>query len=385
MTRDRLLAIIVFSSLFVKLTLSPWAFGEDAVAIIKNINYLTDAVILICGIYLTPVISKEYTFIYVFFGLSVIVLLISGAINETSTIDAFLYLLKIYLPILYLAILMCLGRDNYALIKHLSKYLAYYTFLLLTAGVLFLPKSYNRFEYWWPSYFGGLHTTAYSAVALFFVCYTLLQSKVFDKKSVIILGGGIVLAVSLGWGVRTALISWISFLALSANYEIQKHLTFFKPIFLFILPLLILTFYFFIDESLVNEVSSGRVSMYTAKMTQLANNSYFTWLFGNGFGSDLIETTVWNSLKGAHNDYITFIVEGGLLFLILTLLMLLKLFLIQTNRTGRYLLISFLLTSLFSNGMIVRPIPSYLFFTAIALIGLISIHSSRGADCKCQN
>ena len=108
--------------------------------------------------------------------------------------------------------------------------------------------------------------------------------------------------------------------------------------------------------------------MYGEKVIQLSENSLFSWVAGNGSGSDLIETDVWWwAAKGAHSDLITFLVEGGLVYLLCTLFVMYKLYSSFERSNSRFIIIALLFTSTFSNGYLVRPLAAYLLFFSLAL------------------
>tara|TARA_R110001592_G_scaffold148193_1_gene372973 strand:- start:4420 stop:4857 length:438 start_codon:yes stop_codon:yes gene_type:complete len=126
---------------------------------------------------------------------------------------------------------------------------------------------------------------------------------------------------------------------------------------------------FIFDFRTFDNFTSGRISMYSEKLDQLSNNTFFNWLLGNGAGSDLIMTDFWWwAAKGAHSDFITFLVEGGLIYFGLTSYTVIKFYKLLNRSEGKLLLISFIFTSLISNGYLVRPLPSYLFFFTLAII-----------------
>jgi len=369
MKKNEVIIHLVISLLFVKLAISPWASGESSILMITFVNYLTDLSILSIGLYLIPETPKKYIFVYLSLGFSAVLLFISGILNETSIIDSWIYLLRMYLPIIYLLILIKVSITDSHLVKFAGKRLLQLAILLTVVGLIILPDSYNRFEYWWPSYFGGVHTTAYLVVSLFFISCSLLYVKSIKAELVAILFFLVVYSVSSGWGVRTALLGLFVFVFLNVYSKLKLPSKIFMPIFSYVFLLTTPFFILYIANSnLIDLISSGRVSMYKAKFSQLMDNNISQWIFGNGYGSDLIMTDIWWSEKGAHNDYLTFIVEGGGLFLLTMLFLLFKLYSIQTNKIGKYLIISFCVTSLFSNGMIVRPLPSYMLFTALAIL-----------------
>ena len=164
-----------------------------------------------------------------------------------------------------------------------------------------------------------------------------------------------------GWGVRTASIGCVLYfvgLLTSRLLFKDKHvLNTFLPLALAfpvgVMPLM--------DKGSVDDVSSGRISMYIAKYDQLMSNDFFQWFIGNGYLSDLILTDVWWwAPKGAHSDIITFLVEGGLIYLGGFIFVIVHFIRTQKNLAEKLIVVAILSTSLFSNGVFARPIASYL-------------------------
>ena len=137
---------------------------------------------------------------------------------------------------------------------------------------------------------------------------------------------------------------------------------------LVIVPLIILLFFLLVD---LNELSSGRIDMYGEKIKQLGEYNIIEWIFGNGSGSDLIVTEIWWwEKKGAHSDVITFLIENGVIYLLLFFYMFLKLTIVSLKPNLIYvsILIGCLVTSIISNGIFSRPIAGYVMFMVLAFI-----------------
>jgi hypothetical protein len=111
--------------------------------------------------------------------------------------------------------------------------------------------------------------------------------------------------------------------------------------------------------------------MYVEKLNSLRSYSFIEWLFGKGYGSDLVSTEVWWwSKKGSHSDIITFIIENGLVYLSLFVLLFARLITLsrKLNLLFFAIIIGLLISSTISNGVIVRPTAGYVLFIVLAYI-----------------
>ena len=101
--------------------------------------------------------------------------------------------------------------------------------------------------------------------------------------------------------------------------------------------------------------------MYIEKYHQLSRNTLAAWFIGNGYLSDLILTDVWWwAPKGAHSDFITFLVEGGIFYLGGFFYCIRTLMKMHANLPEKLIVVAILSTSMFSNGVFARPIAAYL-------------------------
>lgn len=367
---EKSIVSLALLALFFKLLISPWSTGDFQTPTFQLFNYVCDGMILASIILYIPFQYKIFSFIYIVTILLLFTLLFSTfVLTENTIFNVITMHLKIYQPLLFFTMLATYFSKNQLFAVKLSKNIAIYTAFLLVIGVLTLPVSINRTEVWWPSYFGGLHTTAYMAMSVFFIAFSLFLLNLIKGKVLLAVGLTVLYCVFFGWGVRTIT---GAFIILVGAYYLQKTrfneveiLKITLPALLFIGAVL---FVFIIDSSDFDRFTSGRISMYAEKVDQLERNSIFSWIVGNGVGSDLITTDIWWwAAKGAHSDLITILVEGGVLYLGMTLLIFIKLFNLLKHSHARFLLLAFLFTSAFSNGYLVRPLPSYLFFVALAL------------------
>jgi hypothetical protein len=229
--------------------------------------------------------------------------------------------------------------------------------------------SFNRLEEYLPIFFSGIHTHSYVLVCLFVGVLSILYSN--RKRRYLILFSVLsTLFLYLGYNVRTALLMYLFVLVPVLFYTSDLFkLIIFKA---FLLTPFVLFFIYLIGTELqLDNFSSGRLSMYAAKFQVLSNYSIIDWLVGKGYGSDLITTeSWWWSKKGSHSDLLTFLVENGILYLILFFLFIIRILHIkkQSNFIILFFVFGAFFTSLISNGVLVRPTSSYVFFLVLAMI-----------------
>ena len=365
--KDKSVLGLIVLSVCVKLTISPWATGDFESELGLIFNYACDGLLLLAVVTYSSSVSAKYHYIYISSVVSAFSYAASTFIYTDIPTAMFLNLhLKVYLPILILAVLSTIAIRNPEYFLIYSKRVAAYVTTLIVIGLLFLPYSNNRNELWWPSYFGGLHTTAYVALMVAFIVYGLARSNLLPAKVAAAWFLSLALIVYFGWGVRTATLALLVFLA--ASYINRSRIAG-RNIYPLLIPFTVvvaLLGYTYISSDLIDSVSSGRISMYQEKYTQLMNNNLIQWLIGNGRGSDLIETDVWWwEAKGAHSDLITFLVEGGILYLFLFIALIAKLIRQESSPEFSFILIAALVTSAFSNGIFVRPAAAYLMAFAL--------------------
>lgn len=298
-------------------------------------------------------------------------LAISSILNETNLTSHVIYYLRIINPILCVWI-YCIYFEP-SKVNDSSKIIIIFCSGFLIITVLFGEVSYNRFLNWLPAYIGGVHTTAYFVSILGIWAAVKMISGGKFKVAAFIITITLLLTI-FGWGVRSA-----SLLLVSAIFIYLLSLT--RPEYRISIIIFFATFTFtlfpFIMTLDIDGFSSGRISMYDYKFEQIANRGLLSQLFGSGSGSDLIETDVWWGVKGAHNDFLTWFIESGLIGLICFVFFLKNFFISLNGKLVKSVFLACLITSLFSNGIIVRPIPFYLF-------SLFVIYFSSNIN-KCRN
>lgn len=123
--------------------------------------------------------------------------------------------------------------------------------------------------------------------------------------------------------------------------------------------------------------------MYGQKLEMLKSYNIVEYTLGKGAGSDFIRTeSWWYAEKGSHSDFITYTIENGVLY---TLCFSLLMFTImpqfkKVNLLYLSLIIGYYVSSLISNGVAVRPLAGYVFFTVLAYIYLDVISRKKTTE-----
>jgi len=292
--------------------------------------------------------------------------IITAIINNKSLLESLNYSMKLFLPIyLFFFLVLYNNRTGKSLKPLLNKTIKLCLVLSILA-ILFFNPSFNRLRNYLPIFFSGIHTHNYILVSVFIgISYQIYRNGKYKMMTAFLLGS--ILFLFFGYNVRTPLIMYLIY----ATTMIFLVSDIFKVLFLKILvlaPLFLFLFFLIID---LNELSSGRLDMYVKKIDQLANYNFIEWVFGKGAGADLIITDVWWwEKKGAHSDVITYLVENGLLYLLLFVYTFIKITISSQKINAIYLVIlsGCFFTSTISNGIFSRPIAGYLLFMVLAYI-----------------
>lgn len=371
LTTSKIFIYISIVAIVLKLILSKAVenIGLGQIAEPNYLSYCCDIIILLSAFSYITRVSKEFHFFYFAFAILLLFLPFSSYLNDRSALDAIKSLLRIFSPLFAFIHFANYFKDKKEELTTVSIIIVFVCCTLIIYGLAVLPFAQNRVDglgggVWWPAYFTGLHTTTYVVSSLFFIVYSLyvIQHRLITKSVVIFSFIVAFYTIAFGWGIRT---STLSLLALMGCLFYQRYADKIKNMnvisFFIILLFLIVFFSVFFDFTAFDKISSGRLSMYVAKYYQLSDNTILTWLIGNGAGSDLIKTKVWWwDVKGAHSDFITSLVEGGIVFLVLFITIHLKLFHLLKHSNIRYVIISIIITGLFSNGYFVRPLAMYI-------------------------
>lgn len=357
-------------SLCVKLLISPLATGDYQLPFVNDLNQLLDIFILCCVILYIPFTLKQFSFLYIIALISGLTYCLSTIIYADNNVTrAITSHFRVYLPLLFFTMLASYFSKNIKFGIAMSKWLCLFISILLIVGLILWPHSGNRGDVWLPSYFGGVHTTAYVALSVLFILYALLVTGEISKKFMIASGFIILATISLGWGVRTVTGAGLIFIALLISTSLKiKDTTLFASFFPVAIAALFCIIILFGAAPEFDMFTSGRISMYSEKVDQLAQNASLSWLIGNGAGSDLIVTDVWWwEAKGSHSDLLTFLVEGGIIYLFLIMFVFLKFYQNFIHSNVKFIIVAFLFTTMFSNGLITRPLPAYVFYFSLAL------------------
>lgn len=286
---------------------------------------------------------------------------------DVGILGSIRFTLKISAPIYLFSVLVVHHKTTGFQFNSLIKYGSFYFLFLTLVAFLIFDESFNRGAPRWPVYFSDLHTHNYVLAVTFVALSYYLRKNIWWLLGYFF----ITLAIlTLGWGVRTAMLFY--FIYITGVFYLKED--FIKNLYVKILaylPFVVLLSLGFLKNFDINKFSSGRLSMYEKKLEILQTYTPLEWLFGRGWGSDLVITDEWwYAEKGSHNDYLTFLVENGLLFLLVFLLLIASLLLILRKNHFIYILLilGYLSTSLISNGFAVRTLAGYWFFTFLAFI-----------------
>ena len=310
---------------------------------------------------------------FILFALNII----TGLFNDIPIFKSITYTLKVVSPLYFFMVLIIFSYKKEFNLKPVLLATIKLCLFLVLVGLLFFEISMNRITPQWPIYFINIHTHSYILVCTFIgISYLIYKKKKFLWLFIFLLLSFIVLFT--GYNVRTAMIVYLIYIAamLYVNHN------FFKVLWLQIiiyLPVFALLFVFTSQSINYNKVSSGRLEMYEKKLDILQTYSFREVLTGRGHGSDFIRTdSWWWTKKGSHSDFITFLVENGVVYLMFFILLILciipsyrKFNLIYTS-----LVFGYFFSSLISNGFAMRPLSGYIFFLLLAYI-YIDINPKR--------
>ena len=361
---------LFFLTLIVKLLMTPLVTGnnEGLYSINEVILFFPDIIFIIICLYIyfkETDQKKNYLSRLIIF--LVIIVIISNLINNISLIGSLQNLVRTLLPITLIYFLSFqknkINREK-LLILGISLVIVI-TLLNFYAFINFSPE-YNRGSKFLPSYFNGTHISSYLLLSTYFLALInyetsqkSFQFRIFIKIYTIFC----IYMFMFGWGVRTILISFLLFhiLYYLSIKNISNPFSNFLKIFITLLVLIVILLQTnIISFDNIDLVSSGRISMYYEKFSLIRNFSIIEVLLGKGFGSDLIFTDVWWwDTKGSHNDFITIFFENGILFTVIFLITLSKLYKLLKDDLPKIIFLTIITTSLFSNGFIVRPMSMY--------------------------
>lgn len=324
---------------------------------------------------------KQSIYFIIVSALAVSINIFTAIIHKVSLFDSLSLSLKFFTPIYFFcALIIYSKRQNNDLRSGLLRILLLCISLSFVA-ILFFNPSLNRLNNYLPIYFANIHTNSYIITStLIGFSYLIYRSQ---QRLILVLFLTLsVILIYLGYGVRTATIMFVIF-CLPLIYfasDIFK-LLIFKI--LLCLPFLAAFFFLVKVEFDWTNFSSGRTLMYQQKINQLRGFNLVDWAIGKGAGADLIQTDVWWwAKKGAHSDFITVLVENGLIYFALMILSYLMLLILikRINLIFAALVFSSFFSSIISNGMAFRPHANYIFYFVLAYIYVDIINNSKNRE-----
>jgi len=307
---------------------------------------------------------------------SINLLFVSVLLTELVSGRAFFFAMletfKLLTPIMFMMVGMRLYQDQPAatLIAALRTFLL--VFVLAVVGLFALPSAFNRGESFSPAYFSGLHTSAYVVGLAGFGIYYLHLAKAISRRWLYAAALLALTLVFVAWGVRTAMVTLVVFVLshfLLRDKRAWPALLGFLGIVLSVVLIGLIADQIRIPDwrDLV-QLSSGRVSMWVYKFHLFYDSTFVQVLLGKGAGSDFVVSDVWWwGAKDSHNDFLHILTQNGIFGLgaiVLLLFSIWKSF--AADRVAAPLMFVYVTASLFSNGLIYRPLAGLVF--AIALL-----------------
>lgn len=303
-------------------------------------------------------------------ALSVVLLflnLLTAHFNDVSIINSIKLTIKIVSPVYLFIVLIIHSRNSYDDIKRIAILFILFCGFLAVFALLFFDVSFNRGYQRLPIYFSGLHTHSYVLASIFIGICFLLKDKGIKLYAFIFVS---LLFLVIGWNVRTVILFY-GIVALSLVFQKNIYVRYIFAKTVPIIPILFVALLVFVSTLDLDSLSSGRISMYEKKMRMLDDYTLGDYLIGRGKGADLVTTREWwYAKKGSHNDFLTYSIENGLLYLFVFILLILSLLLVKKKIPVLFLvaILGYFLTSAISNGFSVRPLASYVLFIILAMI-----------------
>lgn len=292
-------------------------------------------------------------------------------LNNGYLIYALFGVLKFIVPFLFLFVLLKGYDTNPELVMGWIKFIVFLIFFLSAVGLALLEREPNRGELFLPPYFLSLHQSAYTLLMAAVAAYFLGVGKLIPFRLALALTLYAVGMIFFGWGVRTAMVSWVVFAVLE-NFRSDFKKWFAAYVFLTIgVLVMFVTFLLFgaggFDYEQLVHFSSGRLDMWGLKLGMFSDSTLLEMLFGHGAGSDIVKSDIWWwAAKDSHNDYLRILTENGIFGLTIAVSFLLSIYMAFRQRIFILPLIAmFTATGLFSNGLFFRPVPAQVFMLAI--------------------
>lgn len=265
----------------------------------------------------------------------------------------------------------------------IPKYFFYWVILLVFVSLIYVvmsPTVYYGEKYRLAFLAAGPHSSAYSiAIIYLFVFWGYVNNYI--NKSSFYTFTLISLYILYGYGARNVelgvFLFIVSYLFFQSN--LNKGKKFFLLYFLFTILIVIgFTFYDFMPTNSfdINEFSSGRIYVWLERVIILINLSWEKIIFGQGYGADIMTTEQWWwDAKASHNDFLSFIFNGGIVLFVLYVLIFAKMFRAGTN-FQKSAVMFLVITSATNTGLFMRPIHLF-FFLFLFLIDRLALKKEK--------
>lgn len=337
-------------------------------------SYLIDGLLILTSIIaIFKIKFKRESFYLISLASAFLLYVALVNINYQTSLSAVVYYSRFWLPIVLYSILLSAVKDQDNGWVEKSVAGMFFITALGFIGLFFMPENFNHNEIKLPTYFSGLHKSAYIYICnIMLAMVTYKYLKPMYRPAWLISVFFMLFMVFKGWEIRTPMLMLVIFVF----YVVERSSdTSGKAVIWCAVALFITVIMFFGGDIDWNRVSSGRLAMWDLKVNMIKARDYYELLFGTGYGSDYVEVEGWFGEKDSHNNYIQTIIELGFLGLTLLLFNIAFLFKVQTSNLAKAAVLSYTISGLVSNGLIYRLVPSYVFI--ILLITLESISQNK--------
>lgn len=318
--------------------------------------------LIICALCILFVITIKSQNILII-GIIILIIALRLIIDVSYKIDTIKSIsssLKLTLPLLLFIILKG-SKISFNNTTNSLKIISIVVIALSIYAYVYLPNSMNRGETFWPVYFSGLHTQAYTllSIGIFLIILNIENQK---KIYAIIIYLCIFLTIYSGYNVRTACFSFLIFSIIYFIISVKNNSLKTLSIIVLLSGILYSAIFTVLQIDIRwDTFTSGRSAMYLVKYNEIVNRSFIEFLFGSGTGTDMIYSNIWWwEAKGAHNDYLTILIEGGLINLTLIIYLFRLIFQSFKNPYSISIFLMYMASSTISNGYLYRPLPSYI-------------------------
>jgi hypothetical protein len=296
--------------------------------------------------------------------------------GEVRGFDPVMLLRKLVLPLMMIWVLsfpLALPRSLLAWVAAIGT--------LLCAYVAFTgPTIYMGYNYTDPrlaAFTGGdehIHPSS-KYMALQFVLIDLLRRGGFMPPRIAWPLMALTIVVLLGYGGRNQLVFIAVYFLMLAYYRLRNVTAVrWSPPLLLALAICAIVIALQIGEN-THDWGSGRIGVWWYRLQLMQNRDLITLFFGGGLGADSIWTPQWSySDEGmsAHNDYLHYMMEHGVLGLVFVALMILGLWL-RLFEEGRAIIVAVLVNSMISNGFLLTPLLATSLVLMLSLSILVSL------------